>query len=200
MNTSRNRLRNLTLLAIPLILVVAARGGVQEKPDDPAKASGAPPAARGRYQVPRAGGEYGPLSYGGGTGAFGSSGRLTQGKNVMISWSKNNDELRGFSQKTGEWARLKIKNQTAIVPMVLVDVAVVRVGDTMAAYSGVTGSWDVLKLSEGSKAFPNIGANVVQTTDNDRLYTFAAATGKWTSPDDANFRRSSRSACRGRPR
>ncbi|HSG70124.1 MAG TPA: hypothetical protein VLA12_06895, partial [Planctomycetaceae bacterium] len=106
----------------------------------------------------------------------------------MISWSKENDELRGFSQKSGEWANLKIVKQDSLVPVVGTDVAAVRVGDAMAAYSGTTGTWDVLKLSAGSKALAVVSTNVVQTTDNDYLYTFAAAKGRWTSPNDPRFR------------
>lgn len=145
----------------------------------------------------RSGGGFGTAGLG---GAFGQSGgigtatgvaenqRLIQFGNIMISWSKDNDELRGFSQKSGEWTNLKIEPQEAIDPVLMGDVAAVRVGDTMAAYSGTTGTWDVLKLSEGSKAYAVLGMNVVQTTDNDYLYTFAASKGKWTSPNDPKFR------------
>lgn len=123
--------------------------------------------------------------------------RLIQGYNIMISWSKDNDELRGFSQKSGEWTNLKIEPQEAIEPILIADVAAVRVGDKMAAYSGTTGTWDVLQLSAGSKAAATVSRNMVQTTDNDYLYTFAASKGKWTSPNDPKFRPSRRSGYGG---
>ncbi len=137
------------------------------------------------------GGGYGLSPYGGGQNAAGTNQRMVQGATMIISWSKGLDELRGFSQKTGEWSLLKIEKQSTLIPVVGGDVAAVRVGDTMAAYSATTGSWDTLQLSSGSKAIPSVGDAIVQTTDNDRFYTFAAAKGKWTSPNDPNLRRAS---------
>ncbi|HUG18316.1 MAG TPA: hypothetical protein VMM56_05025 [Planctomycetaceae bacterium] len=214
MKTSRTRLQYLVLLAIPLFLVAVygitlAKPKPHFTPKDPTAAGraskpltfevgeseyGATSASQGESGSGFGGG-FGPggrrgfgtgagLGYGGGSE---ENQRLIQGQNIMISWSKENDELRGFSQKSGEWTNLKIEPQTSLDPTVGTDVAAVRVGDMMAAYSGTTGTWGVLKLSEGSKAIAIVGTNVVQTTDNDYLYTFAASKGKWTSPNDPKF-------------
>ena len=205
MNGPRKRLQTLTLLAIPLILVLAARGFAQDKPEDPAETPATPPAATGGNQVPPAKDDsadpaFDPPFAGGLGSGFGPGGvfgfgtpRLVQGGDIMISWSKNNDELRGFSQKTGEWTYLKIEKQATIAPTVASDVAAARVGDAMAAYSGATGTWDVLQLSKGSKAVASVSSTSIKVVDNDHLYIFAAANGKWTSPDDPNFRRPTRS-------
>jgi hypothetical protein len=184
------------LLAIPLCLIVSAVGMTQDKTegDESAERRNAPqPKSEGAAGLNNSYGGFGGGEYeAGGFGGFGGTKteRLIVGNNIMISWSKDNDELRGFSQKTGEWTNLKIEKQEKLVPVVSTDVAAVRVGDTMAAYSGSTGTWDVLRLSENSKAEPTVYTTHVQTTDNDYLYTFAAAKGKWTSPNDPEFQSS----------
>jgi len=111
--------------------------------------------------------------------------------NIIISWSKNNDELRGFSKISGEWTPLEIPKQAWINPITINDAAVVQVDNTMVAYSGITGTWDVLQLSKGNKfSLDASGEALFEITDSGRLYIFAAANGKWTSPDDPNLGRS----------
>ena len=128
------------------------------------------------------------FSFSGGQPANKNYQRMVDGGGVIISWSKKNDELRGFSRETGEWSVIQVRKQKQIVPVVGKFVAAVRIGDAMAAYSGKTGSWDVLQLSKESKAVASLSNELVQTADGDQLYTFAAAKGKWTSPNDPNFR------------
>ncbi|MDE0865993.1 MAG: hypothetical protein OSA98_19565 [Rubripirellula sp.] len=186
MNTARTRLQKITLLAIPLILVFAIPGSAQEITLD----------ASGRGDIEHE--DYFEMSMGSGSSVSEASDtpdaypeRLVGDWNIMISWSKNNDELRGFSKTSGEWTALKIPKQTAIEPITNSNCAVVQVDGTMAAYSGITGTWDVLKLSNDYKFRINVGDPAyIETTDNEMLYTFAAANGKWTSPDDPNLGRS----------
>ena len=208
MNSIRNRFQTLALLAIPLVLVPAVHAFAQNTPNKAAKTFAAPPDAADGNQVPPAKakggglGSFGPNDFTPPGLSFGSAAnkqRLVQSTNIMISWSKDNDELRGFSQKTGEWFHLEIARQATIVPTVADDVAAVRVGDTMAAYSGTTGSWDVLQLSKGSKAVASVSNTSIKVVDNDHVYIFAAANGRWTSPDDPKFRRSARSNPFGAP-
>ncbi len=114
--------------------------------------------------------------------------RVVQGRAIMITWSENNDELRGFSNTLGEWEILKIDKQDSIIPIVSHDVSAVRVGDSIAAFSGVKGWWDVIPLSKGSSAQPSLSADLVQIEDNGQLYTFAASKGRWTSPTDPELK------------
>ena len=114
--------------------------------------------------------------------------RVVQGGAIMITWSKNNDELRGFSNSLGEWETLKIEKQDEIIPVVGSGVGAVRVGDSIAAFSGVKGCWDLIPLSKGSGAQPWVDDDLVAIEDNGHLYTFAAAKGRWTSPTDPDLR------------
>ena len=117
--------------------------------------------------------------------------RYQHDSNIIISWSKNNDELRGFSKNSGEWTPLEIPKQAWINPITIKNAAVVQVDNTMVAYSGITGTWDVLQLSNGNNFSLDASDEALfEITDSGRLYIFAAANGKWTSPDDPNFRRS----------
>ena len=103
---------------------------------------------------------------------------------ILITWSKNNDELRGFSNLLGEWETLKIEKQDQIGMVLESNIAAVRIGDSVAAFSGVKGWWDVIALSKGSAAQPSISNDLLHIEDNGHLYTFAAAKGRWTSPTD----------------
>jgi len=153
---------------------------------------------KGQRKDPTAGGggnvadPFGSSGYRGSFGGFGGAGRntrLVQGSGLIISWSKNNDQLRGFSITTGHWTPLNIKKQKTIIPVVGDGVAAVRVGSSMAAYSPKTGTWDVLKLTKQSKAVPVVHTRLVTVNDNGFLYTFAADSAKWTSPDDPKMQR-----------
>ena len=117
--------------------------------------------------------------------------RVVQGGSIMITWSENNDELRGFSNTLGEWEILKIAKQDSIIPIVAGDVAAVRIGDSIAAFSGVKGWWDVIPLSNDSAAQPIVSNDLVQIENNGHLYTFAAAKGRWTSPTDTELQSAS---------
>ena len=110
--------------------------------------------------------------------------RQASSSGVMITWSKNNDELRGFSNSLGEWEILKINKQDRIIPVIGSVVAAVRFGDSIAAFSSVKGWWDMIPLSKGSNAVPAVYSDLVSIEDNGHLYTFAAAKGRWTSPTD----------------
>lgn len=112
--------------------------------------------------------------------------RVVQGGAIMITWSENNDELRGFSNTLGEWETLKTAKQDSIIPILSRDgdVAAVRIGDSIAAFSGIKGCWDVILLSKDSAAQPTASDDLVYIEDNGHLYTFAAAKGRWTSPTD----------------
>ncbi len=114
--------------------------------------------------------------------------RVVQGGAIMITWSENNDELRGFSNSLGEWEILKIDKQDSIIPILSNHVSAVRVGDSIAGFSGVKGWWDVIPLSKDSAAQPTVSGDLVQIEDNGHLYTFAAAKGRWTSPTDPELK------------
>ena len=126
----------------------------------------------------------------GGRGASGiAGGQFNYGREVssnglMITWSENNDEVRGFSNSKGDWEILTIVKQERIIPVVGDEVAAVRIGDSMAAFSAAKAQWDVIKLSEDSKAVPVVFKGYVKVEDNGHLYTFADAKGQWTSPTD----------------
>ncbi len=114
--------------------------------------------------------------------------RVVQGGSIIITWSENNDELRGFSNTLGEWEVLRIDKPDSIVPIVSDDVAAVRIGDSIAAFSGGKGWWDVIALSKDSAAQPSVSGDLVHIEDNGHLYTFAAAKGRWTSPTDPELK------------
>ncbi len=122
-----------------------------------------------------------------------NSPREVQAEGIIITWSETNDELRGFSQKLGEWEVLKIDPQKLnpnqiIIPIVAANVAAVRIGDSVAAFSGEKGWWDVVDLAKGagseSAAYPHVSPSLVKVEDNGHLYTFSANKGEWTSPTD----------------
>ncbi len=106
---------------------------------------------------------------------------------VIVTWSESNDELRGFSHKTGDWEIIRIAPQKEIVPTVFLNMAAVRFGDSIAAFSGTKGWWDVIELSKDSKSQPTVSDSLVQIEDNGHLYTFAAEKASWTSPTDATL-------------
>jgi len=110
--------------------------------------------------------------------------REVRSQAVLITWSEKNDELRGFSNKLGDWEILKIAPQEKIIPLVKNNVAAVRFGDSVAAFSGEKGWWDVIELSKDSKSEPICHPSLVVIEDNGHLYTFAAEKGRWTSPTD----------------
>lgn len=124
-------------------------------------------------------------------GNQGQTDHVVQGRAIMITWSENNDELRGFSNTLGEWEMLKIEKQDSIVPVLGSHVAAVRIGDSIAAFSGVKGWWDVIPLSKGSSAQPAVFVDLVQIEDKSHFYTFAAAKGRWTSPTDTELQSAS---------
>ncbi len=122
-----------------------------------------------------------------------NSPREVQAEGIIITWSETNDELRGFSQKLGEWEVLKIDPQKLnpnqiIIPIVAANVAAVRIGDSVAAFSGEKGWWDVVDLAKGagseSAAYPHVSPSLVKVEDNGHLYTFSASKGQWSSPTD----------------
>ncbi|MBX3442233.1 MAG: hypothetical protein KF774_07480 [Planctomyces sp.] len=110
--------------------------------------------------------------------------RQARGGSIIIQWSEGNDELAGFSSKSGRWQILKIDPQESIVPVCVELVGAVRLKDGVAAYSGETGTWDVVHLPESSEAMPAVSPDVAVFTEGKHFYTFAASTGRWTSPTD----------------
>lgn len=177
----------LLLISLP----VAMNPAIAQDLDVSAKSKPASePAAVAKPHDPFGGG-----GFGGGQGAGGFSGggafddqlqsrRKVQTDELIISWSADNDELRGFSVKLGEWSKVSIPKQKQVVPVVAGDVAAVRIGNEMAGYSARNGKWDVLMLSKGSKTVPVVRTGLVQVQDGEHSYTFAASTGRWTSPTD----------------
>jgi len=116
--------------------------------------------------------------------------RIVQGEEVMISWSEDNDELRGFSRVRGQWRALPIDPEKDLNPIVGGDVAGVVVGQKVAAFSAHWGRWDVLTLSDDWDREENpvvVQRELVQVQDGDHLYTFASSTGRWTSPTDDEY-------------
>ncbi|MEP3481722.1 MAG: hypothetical protein ABJZ55_20935 [Fuerstiella sp.] len=164
--------------------------------DEPAKeSSGRTPAAGG------GGFGGGSAGFGGGGGGFGFGGgggrggfgkaqlsgpaaRMVSAENIMITWSKDNDQLRGFSLANGKWTLLPIPAQKGIMPIVGNSVAAVKLKKGIAAYSADTQRWAILTLPETSKAFPSLSDSLVTVYDSDHIYTFAASNGRWTSPTD----------------
>ncbi len=154
-----------------------------QQPASPDQESESPPAPGSSGQLQSEATRQPPQSFVGGRD---TSSRLVEGKSVMISWSENNDELRGFSRITGEWTRVSIKvsPKRVIIPVVGDMVAAVKLDDAMTAYSGTTGRWDTVQLSKNSQAFPSVDSEVVYVHDGGHHYTFAASSGRWTSPTD----------------
>lgn len=117
------------------------------------------------------------------------SDREIRNQHLIIAWSKNRDELRGFSTKLGDWDLLKIDAQLDFLPTIGTHVAAVRVGNTLAAFSAEKGWWDVVTLSKDWNGVFQASDEVVTTRDNGHLYTFAAQKGRWTSPTDPEFQK-----------
>lgn len=118
-----------------------------------------------------------------------NSSRAVQAEGIIITWSEANDEVRGFSQKLGDWEVLKIdpqklNPQQKITPVVDSNIAAVRFGDSIAAFSGEKGWWDVVELSKNSTAVPVVSPSLAVFEDNGHLYTFSASKGQWSSPTD----------------
>lgn len=123
--------------------------------------------------------------------------REIQAEGIIITWSEENDELRGFSQKLGEWEVLKTDPQKLnpgqiIIPIVAANVAAVRFGDSIAAFSGEKGWWDVIDLEKGSTEYPFVSPSLVKIDDNGHLYTFSANKGSWSSPTDPELQEQNR--------
>lgn len=121
-----------------------------------------------------------------------NSPREVQAEGIIITWSETNDELRGFSQKLGDWEVLKIDPQKLnpqhkVTPVVDSNIAAVRIGDSIAAFSGEKGWWDVIELSKNSTAVPVVSPSLAVFEDNGHLYTFSANIGSWSSPTDPNL-------------
>lgn len=117
----------------------------------------------------------------------GASGVWT--KNIGVTWSEEQDELYGFSTKTGSWSTLKITPQETIVPVVNNSLAVVAMGNQFAAFSGTVGGWDVLELDYETDAVPTVHTQHIALRTEKHLYTFAEGLGKWTSPTDPNVQK-----------
>lgn len=113
--------------------------------------------------------------------------RVAESESIIITWSENNDELRGYSSSRAGWETLRIEKQNAIVPIVRSNVAAIRIGQSIAAFSGINSWWDVIQLSNDSVALPTVSNDLVQIEDNGHLYTFSAAKSRWTSPTDSEL-------------
>lgn len=123
---------------------------------------------------------------GGGLGGVPSESmrRMVSADNIIITWSKGNDQLRGFSLANGTWTKLTVPRQKEISPVVTTNVAAVKLQNGMAAYSADKQRWSILALPKDSKAQPSVSNNLVTVYDADHIYTFAASSGRWTSPTD----------------
>lgn len=135
--------------------------------------------------------------FGGGFGGGGSFSnrslrRMVSAQNIIISWPKENDELRGFSLSKGTWTNLKVPPQAGIMPVISSNVAAVKITNGMAAFSGERQNWAVLPLPKGSKALPVLSDNLVTVYEGDHIYTFAANSGRWTSPTDLTLAETSK--------
>ena len=113
--------------------------------------------------------------------------RVAESESIIITWSENNDELRGYSSSRAGWETLRIEKQNAVVPIVTSNVAAIRIGHSIAAFSGINSWWDVIQLSNDSVALPTVSNDLVQIEDNGHLYTFSAAKSRWTSPTDSEL-------------
>lgn len=118
-------------------------------------------------------------------------GRPIQGKNLQITWSDDHQELHGFSNARGEWAKLTIKEQDNIIPIVGESVGAVILDGKIAGYSPTVGQWDVLTLSPGSRSVPNLSDDIATVRDGNDYYTFATASGTWTSPTNPDYQKHS---------
>jgi hypothetical protein len=122
--------------------------------------------------------------------------RTVQSSGLIIAWPESNDELRGFSQTTGEWKTIPIDPVDEMVPIIHADVACVVAGKSVAAFSAVAGRWDVLRLSNALQrrdddTWPvTMEPRLVQLQADDHLYTFSASKGRWTSPTDPELQSS----------
>ena len=94
---------------------------------------------------------------------------LERGETITISWTEKNDELSGFSNKTGRWQKLKIEPQDSIQPNCAEFGGAVRLKNAMAAYSRETGTWDVVHLPEGSSAMPAVSSDVAQFKEGEHF-------------------------------
>ena len=81
-----------------------------------------------------------------------ASPNTVQTNEIIVVWSPEKSELRGFSVESGQWSVRKVLGPAKSPPVASGFVAVIRLTDAMAAYSGKTGTWDLLKLSPKSKA------------------------------------------------
>lgn len=138
------------------------------------------------------GGGFGGGGFGGGNMGMGgglgygnnSMNRMVSAENVIIAWSKEKDQLRGFSLSNGTWTILQVPQQEQIVPVVTSNVAAVKLKDGMAAFSAQKQKWAILPLPKDSKAPPVVSNDLVTVYEGDHIYTFAANSGRWTSPTD----------------
>ena len=121
------------------------------------------------------------------TNATQKSDRLMAHGSIMIAWSETNDELRGTSNKMGQWENLKIEQQATITPILADTVAAVRMVDSIAAYSGETGSWDWIALAKDSTATISMHKDFILLEGGEHVYTFYANFGVWTSPTDPDL-------------
>ena len=143
----------------------------------------------GRIESGEGGGRFG--SFLGGVGKAQLSGpaaRMVTCNNMMITWSKDNDQLRGFSLANGKWTLLPIPPQKEIVPILGSNVAAVKLKKGIAAYSADTQRWAILTFPETSKASPSVSDSLVTVYDSNHIYTFAASNGRWTSPTDKTLK------------
>ena len=106
---------------------------------------------------------------------------------IIITWSENKDELRGFSIKQGRWSILKLPPQERMAVTVSGNVAAIEIDDSLVAYSGEKGWWDVIPIRKDSTATAFFSNNLVTIQVAEHLYTFAASTGQWTSPTDPDL-------------
>lgn len=110
--------------------------------------------------------------------------RVVAEGNIVIAWSENMDELRGFSTKIGDWEVLKVPAQKRIVPSISTLVGVVELEGAIAGFSASRGCWDIIELPGGVHAEAFVHPNMLTVQTPDHLYTFAAEKGQWTSPTD----------------
>ncbi|GAB5440784.1 MAG: hypothetical protein Fues2KO_11330 [Fuerstiella sp.] len=106
---------------------------------------------------------------------------------LILSWPADNSQLRAFSFKHSLWSTLDIEPTESLKPVVVDDVAVVRIGDEVAAFSAVTGQWKRLKLRPESDPKISAKGQVAFVVDADHIYTFSATNGNWSSPTDPNY-------------
>lgn len=139
------------------------------------------------------GGGFGGGGFGGGGQYSGSMSRMVSADNIIITWSKDNDQLRGFSLANGTWTVLNVPRQKQIIPVLTNNVAAVKLEDGMAAYSAEKQRWAILSLPKTSKVPPVVSDSLVTVYESDHIYTFAASSGRWTSPTDLNLQETNES-------